>query len=305
MPFTSFIVSILAVATAAHTGFIQKVSPRAYVVSPPLSLPKEWDWGDVDGKNYLTKSLNQHIPQYCGSCWAHGAVSALGDRLKIARNATQPDINLAVQFLLNCGDAGSCKGGDHLAAYRFIKKYGGIPFDTCLAYEACSTDSPAKACNNRDFSCQPINTCRTCFSDSDGGCKAIQPYPNATIESYGAIQGHEEMMKEIYKNGPIACGVNAGPILNYSGGILDVPHEDTEVDHIISIVGWGYNGNKQYWKIRNSWGEYWGELGYFRVVLGENQLGLETDCAWAKPGRWTEHNKPCFEDGGNCITSHM
>ena len=66
-------------------------------------LPESFNWGDVDGKSYLTKSLNQHIPQYCGSCWAHGALSSLGDRIKIARNAAGDDINLSIQFILNCG----------------------------------------------------------------------------------------------------------------------------------------------------------------------------------------------------------
>ena len=270
------------------------------------TLPEKWDWRNINGINYVTKNLNQHIPQYCGSCWAHGAMSSLSDRVKIARNAEGPDINLPVQFILNCGveKAGSCNGGDHYAAYEFLHNYGDIPFDTCLAYEACSSDSEEKACSTRDYTCKPDNVCRTCstFTSMGGRCKEISYYPNVTISTYGRVRGVHDIKHEIYKNGPIACGINANAILKYSGGILDVPNESKEIDHIISIVGWGHDAltNKQYWIVRNSWGEYWGELGYVRVVLGDNQLGLEADCAWALPGTWTELNRPCDENGENC-----
>jgi hypothetical protein len=30
-------------------------------------IPDNWNWDNVDGKSYLTKHLNQHIPHYCGS----------------------------------------------------------------------------------------------------------------------------------------------------------------------------------------------------------------------------------------------
>ena len=233
-------------------------------------------------------------------------MSSLSDRIKIARNAAGPDINLPVQFILNCGveQAGSCNGGDHYAAYEFLHNYGDIPFDTCLVYEACSSDSQEKACSYKDYSCKPENICRTCstFSYMGGICKDISNYPNVSISKYGRVKGVIDMKHEIFKNGPIACGINANAILKYKGGILDLPDISKEIDHIISIVGWGYDlfTNKQYWIIRNSWGEYWGELGFVRVVLGENQLGLEADCAWAIPDRWTDLNKPCDEDGENC-----
>ena len=86
------------------------------------------------------------------------------------------------------------------------------------------------------------------------------------------------------------------------GGVLDVPHKLKMINHIISVVGWGYDEtiDKQYWIIRNSWGSYWGELGFMKLVLGENQLGIEKDCAFAIPGDWTIHNVPCYEDGSNC-----
>merc|ERR1712147_178783 len=78
---------------------------------PDGEYPSDFTWCNKDGVNYCTASLNQHIPQYCGSCWAHGSVSALQDRVKIARDGQGPDVILSVQQLLNCGDAGSCHGG--------------------------------------------------------------------------------------------------------------------------------------------------------------------------------------------------
>jgi hypothetical protein len=67
-----------------------------------VELPKEHFWNDVDGVNYLTNMRNQHVPQYCGSCWAHAATSALSDRIKIARKAAWPDVNIAPQVLISC-----------------------------------------------------------------------------------------------------------------------------------------------------------------------------------------------------------
>lgn len=74
------------------------VSPLPQVTLDSSKLPQSYSWCDVNGKNLCTRSLNQHIPQYCGSCWAHGALSALGDRIKIARNGAGPsDVQLSVQ----------------------------------------------------------------------------------------------------------------------------------------------------------------------------------------------------------------
>ena len=88
--------------------------PKTYINEE--DLPDSFFWGNVNGTSYLTRSLNQHIPQYCGSCWAHAAMSSLSDRIKISRGAENigPDINLSIQFILNCGSevAGSCHGGE-------------------------------------------------------------------------------------------------------------------------------------------------------------------------------------------------
>jgi cathepsin X len=295
-------------AFARMTEYIPITNMEPYITNHDLKnieLPQSFTWSNVDNVNYLTKNLNQHIPVYCGSCWAHGSISALADRIKIARKAAWPDISLSIQFLLNCQMGGTCNGGDHLAAYKAIDEYGSIPYDDCMVYQACSADSTEEACKNKkDFECTPVNICRTCdtFTSHGGSCSPIIEYPHATILRYGAVRDSANMMAEIYNNGPIACGINAEEIVEYTGGVLNVPKKLKMINHIISVVGWGYDTqlDKQYWIIRNSWGSYWGELGFMRLVLGENQLGIEKTCAYAIPGNWTIHNVPCYEDGSNC-----
>lgn len=283
--------------------------PQPHEYIKDTELPADFTWANISGVSMITKSLNQHIPQYCGSCWAHGAMSALADRIKIARNAQGVDINLSIQYILNCGGniAGSCHGGSASGAYQFVANKGYVPYDTCNSYLACSSESDEGFCGKVDTTCSAENTCRTCstFSDSGGKCSEVDYFPNATIAEYGGVHGESYMMKEIYARGPIACGINAEPILEYTGGIFkdkNIFHK--QVNHIISVIGWGTSEEGQkYWIVRNSWGEFWGEMGYIRVQRGGNNLGLESQCSWATPGTWTEHNVPCYEDGSNCVSS--
>ena len=86
-----------------------------------VDLPINYWWGNVNGVNYLTYQRNQHIPVYCGSCWAFSATSALSDRIKIWRKAQWPDIIIAPQVLISCEyPEKGCHGGDHRAAYQWI-----------------------------------------------------------------------------------------------------------------------------------------------------------------------------------------
>jgi len=130
----------------------------------------------------------------------------------------------------------------------------------------------------------------------------VDQFPNATIAEYGEIEGELATMKEIFARGPVATGVDATLLHDYAGGIFDHPGDDWQVNHIVSIVGWGVDKatGKKFWNVRNSWGEYWGEMGFFRIVRGENQLGIESMNSWATPATWTEKNFPCSEDGHNC-----
>jgi cathepsin X len=273
------------------------------------SLPDSFTWCDKDGVNYCSMSRNQHIPQYCGSCWAHGSVSALADRIKIARGGKGIDINPAVQHLLNCGGVGSCHGGSVDGPYQWLldisKKTGaGIAYETSNPYIACSPESTEGFCPHVDTKCSALTTARTCgsFDQEGGSCTGLSSYPNATIKDYGSISGAAAMQKEIFHRGPIACGIDAAPLLNYENGIAT--KEGEGVDHVISVVGWGSDAqtNQQYWIVRNSWGEYWGEMGFVRVAFGA--LLVEDQCSWAVPDTFTaaemENQVHCHEGGDNC-----
>jgi len=64
------------------------------------------------------------------------------------------------------------------------------------------------------------------------------------------------MMSEIYARGPIACGIDATPLHDYTGGVF-TGSDATSVNHIISIIGYGVDdvSGLKYWMMRNSWGK--------------------------------------------------
>ena len=266
---------------AVHNDYASPL-PHEYVHSS--QLPDSFTWGDVNGVSYLTHSLNQHIPQYCGSCWAHGALSSFADRIKIARLGQGDDINLSIQYILNCGtqEAGSCHGGYHTSTYEFIKKVGYVPYDTCMTYLACSEDSTDGFCSQIDTSCSAANTCRTCdtFAGMGGACTEIDFFPNATVAEYGMIDMDdnvvEKIMTEILVRGPVAATINAEPIVEYKGGVFADESFSSETNHIVSIVGWGMDEEtgKKHWIIRNSWVRIGTELDFIFVIPAETKTHM-------------------------------
>merc|ERR1719375_3031158 len=66
--------------------------------------------------------------------------------------------------------------------------------------------------------------------------------------------------------GPVGVSVAGSGWSAYGSGIFDSCEKDATIDHAVVAVGYGTEGQKKYWKIRNSWGDLWGENGYIRLL---------------------------------------
>uniref|UniRef100_A0A7S3GGA6 Peptidase C1A papain C-terminal domain-containing protein n=1 Tax=Palpitomonas bilix TaxID=652834 RepID=A0A7S3GGA6_9EUKA len=287
---------VCAVAVAAESGCrVPQVSfkngeivksPRPHEYLSVADIPQSFYWGDVNGTNYLTMIRNQHIPQYCGSCWAFGTTSALSDRIKIHLGAEYPEVNLAPQVLINCGGGGSCEGGNPGGVYDFIYE-NSIPDETCQNYVA------------DDGECKPYGVCENCFPN--GTCITITDYKQYWVTEFGSVSGADKIKAEIFARGPVGCGIHVSDKFEkYSGGIYSefTVLPSLRINHELSLVGWGYDADSdtEYWIGRNSWGSYWGENGFFRIKMHSDNLGIESDCDWGVPSLTKPSNEPSLPE---------
>lgn len=87
------------------------------------------------------------------------------------------------------------------------------------------------------------------------------------------------MKAEIFSRGPIACAIDATQKFEeYTGGIFSQNLTIAVTNHVISVVGWGNDEStgEEYWIGRNSWGTYWGEMGYFKIKMHSANLLIES-----------------------------
>lgn len=237
-------------------------SPEPYQW-PGYLAADSYDIRNIDGIDYASTDLNQHIPTYCGSCWCHGAMSSVADRINLMSKRKVIDLIPSIQAIINCGDAGSCNGGYDGDAYAWVER-NGVPDVTCQQYQA------------KNMRCDSLALCENC--SPNGGCVQVKSYPKIGIEQYSSVSGDSRIMAEISARGPVSCGINAEPLEDYTGGILT--RYSGGVNHVIQLGGYGTLDGTDYWIGRNSWGRYWGEKGWFRIIRGGS---YRPSCNWAVP----------------------
>jgi cathepsin X len=187
------------------------------------SLPDNWDWRNMNGTNFLSWNKNQHIPVYCGSCWAQGTTSALADRFNIMLKDQNPTpVALDAQTIVNCQAGGDCQGGNPAGVYDFAFEVG-IPDSSCEQYVATNLDKPM---------CDDIDMCKDCKwppcpvgQDCQDHCWAVD-YKHYYVSNYYSMSGPNRMKADLFKYGPIACGIMVTPKFEkYTGGIYSEYNE--------------------------------------------------------------------------------
>jgi len=237
---------------AKMNGYVMPTVPSMNYHVPNITAPLDAvDWRE---KGYVTEVKNQ---EHCGSCWAFSTTGSLeGQHFK----KSQKLVSLSEQNLVDCskreGNKG-CKGGLMDNGFEYIKKNNGI--DTEESYPYTGKDG---------FMCK--------FKEADVG---------ATLTSFKDVRkGEENLQMAVSEMGPISVAMDAGhqSFQLYKRGIYSEPRcSSTKLDHGVLAVGYGSEGTKDYWIVKNSWGKVWGQEGYFWLAKGKNNMcGLATQASY-------------------------
>lgn len=169
-------------------------------------LPEEFDWRNVDGKNYVSPIRNQGN---CGSCYAFGTMAMFEARVRIMSNGSRTPV-FSTQDIVSCSEySQGCEGGFPYLISKYAKDFGLVD-EECFPYEGKELQCMEKKCT-RQFGI---------------GYHYIGGF-------YGAC--NEELMKiELVKNGPLAVSFEVYDDFRfYKGGIY---HHTGEVSFHLSSI---------------------------------------------------------------------
>ena len=222
-----------------------------YLVDIKYGAPSSYDWRT---RNIVTPVEDQGL---CGSFWAFATLGNLESIYALRKGVLKV---FSKQMLIDCDTSDSgCNGGLMEYAYTWIKK-NGIMLDEDYPY---------------------IGKKSTCKSDKS-------KYVDMVVTGYFKLGGSSsifscadeyEIKEFLYEMGPLAAALNANPLQTYTSGVLVANSTDcpsSGINHAVLIVGYGTDPSVglDYWIVKNSWGESWGENGYFRIKRGSGTCGI-------------------------------
>ena len=203
------------------------------------SLPDFFDWRNQHGENYITPVKSQGS---CGSCWAFSAVATIEGEAQAYYNNPNLNIDLSEQKLVSCCSGCSsgpgCESGNPRTAF-FYARMTGLVTEECFPYVA--DDVPCDYCDNPEL-----------FK--------ISGYVSISHDNYS------ELKSALIERGPLQVSFLVyDDLYSYGEGIYQHIWGEFSGYHAVMIVGYGTYDGFDYWIVKNSWGEDWGEDGYFRI----------------------------------------
>lgn len=214
----------------------------------PVALSPSLDWRNNDG-NFVTPVRDQGG---CGSCWAFATTGALESATLRYINSPGVNLDLAEQILLSCSPASiDCDRGGypHLAA-NYIRDTG-LPLETCYPYTVTEGNC-GNACSNWQSSTYKI---------------ANWSYVATSAPTVGALKN------ALSTNGPLATTLDVySDFFGYQSGIYSYTSGNKAGGHAVLLVGYYDDASVSgggYFIVKNSWGTWWGEDGYFRIAYSE------------------------------------
>jgi len=216
-----------------------------HVMSSGYGVPASMDWRT---KGAVGRVKNQGG---CGSCYAFSASGAL-ECAQFKKSGKLIDVS--EQNIVDCTYGGSygnhgCSGGWMWTAFKYIQDKNGVNGQNDYQYEGVL-----------------------------GQCRHKSDKHVMSVSSHVLIPKANEhaLLDAVANQGAVAIAYNAGTQghASYRSGILDVPNCGNNPTHATLVVGYGTEGGKDYWIVKNSWGEGWGEKGYFRLARGKNMCGV-------------------------------
>ncbi|KAI5353781.1 hypothetical protein L3X38_006675 [Prunus dulcis] len=225
-------------------------------ILPTNDLPTDFDWRD---KGAVTPVKDQGS---CGSCWAFSATGALEGAHYLQ---TGELLSLSEQQLVDCDhecdpeefgscDSG-CNGGLMNNAFEYTLKAGGLE-------------------REKDYP----------YTGTDDTCKFDKSKVVAAVSNFSVISTDEDQIAaNLVHHGPLAVGINAVFMQTYVKGVSCPYICGKRIDHGVLLVGYGSSGFapirfkvKPYWILKNSWGQSWGEEGFYKICRGHNSCGVDS-----------------------------
>ncbi|KAG5672906.1 hypothetical protein PVAND_002994 [Polypedilum vanderplanki] len=226
----------------------------------------------------------------CGSCWAFGAVEAMSDRVCIHSNATE-HFHFSAEHLVSCCHTCGfgCNGGFPGSAWSYWVRKGivsGGPYNSsigCQPYEIAPCEHHVNGtrmpCSGEGHTPKCMNKCSNPAYKVD-----FKTDKHFGKSSYSVKRNEDQIRLEIFKNGPVEGAFTVyEDFVQYKSGVYQHVTGKALGGHAIKIFGWGVENGVKYWLIANSWNSDWGDNGTFKILRGEDHVGIESEISAGLP----------------------